>query len=97
MCVVVLDKGVDICIDFVGIGDWYVGSEFDCWVQVVVVQNGIDILWLWVWQVCLQDFCDFDYIVVMDDKNLLDLCSVVFVDGWVELLLLLDYVVGCEG
>lgn len=67
------DLGLDLKIDSAGTGAWHVG-EPPCPDSIKVANlNGIDISGQRARQVTNNDFQDFDIVVAMDDKNLLDL------------------------
>ncbi|MCV6607471.1 MAG: low molecular weight phosphotyrosine protein phosphatase [Campylobacterales bacterium] len=69
----VKELGLDIKIDSAGTGSWHIG-EPPCNDSIKIGKiKGIDISGQKARQVTPYDFEDFDLIVCMDDKNLLDL------------------------
>ncbi len=65
--------GLDLKIDSAGTGNWHAG-EPPCSDSIKVANlNGIDISGQRARQITPYDFQDFDLVIAMDDKNLLDL------------------------
>lgn len=59
-------------IDSCGTGGWHVGKAPDTRAQAAAAKRGIDISSLRARQVQQSDLADFDYVLVMDQQNLLD-------------------------
>ncbi|MEP1469803.1 MAG: low molecular weight protein-tyrosine-phosphatase [Halieaceae bacterium] len=62
-----------IVADSCGTGDWHVGSPPDSRAMATAAEHGYDLSDLRARQVCAQDFDRFDYILAMDEQNLIDL------------------------
>ena len=60
-------------IDSAGTGDWHVGRPPDKRAQQYAAQAGYDLSDLRGRQVGVEDFRNFDYILPMDQQNLMDL------------------------
>lgn len=62
-----------IHIDSAGTGDWHLGKQPDPRTLLAGRQRGYDLSYLRARQVNAADFDQFDYILAMDAKNLVDL------------------------
>lgn len=71
----VKEQGLDWEIDSAGTGDWHIGQGPDRRSTREALNNGIDISQQVCRQFRVQDFDDFDVIVVMDKNNQRDVLS----------------------
>lgn len=62
-----------IVTDSCGTGDWHVNNPPDARAMAAAAQQGYDLSGLRARQVSAQDFYQFDYILAMDEQNLIDL------------------------
>ena len=62
-----------IVVDSAGTGDWHVGGAPDKRAQATALERGYDISQLKARQVTSEDYQTFDYILGMDEQNVLDL------------------------
>jgi protein-tyrosine phosphatase len=91
-------QGVALRVDSAGTGDWHIGRPPDPRAQDVALRlGGIDISDLRARQVQTDDFYAFDYILAMDDTNLVNLQSMMPADATAKLSLLLDHLPGHSG
>lgn len=65
-----------IAVDSAGTGDWHVGGAPDKRAQATALQRGYDISQLKARQVTTSDYHEFDYILGMDEQNVLDLARI---------------------
>ncbi len=68
------DAGLNntVAIDSCGTGDWHLDHAPDKRAQTAALQQGFDLSGLRSRLICQADFIRFDYILVMDKKNLHD-------------------------
>lgn len=78
-------------IDSAGTGDWHIGRSPDPRAQQHAAESGYDLSALIARQVNGADFVGFDYILAMDQQNLMDLKAMQPVEFQGQLSLLLDY------
>ncbi|MDX1505642.1 MAG: low molecular weight protein-tyrosine-phosphatase [Spongiibacter sp.] len=62
-----------VAVDSAGTGDWHVGRPPDPRMLSAAQQRGYDLSPLRARQVCAADFDEYDYILAMDNSNLVDL------------------------
>ena len=62
-----------ITIDSAGTHDYHIGNPPDARAQATAQQHGVDLTSLIARKVSTQDFNDFDYIIAMDNDNLINL------------------------
>ena len=62
-----------VLVDSAGTGSWHVGNPPDPRAQEAALRRGIDLSGLRGRQVSHHDFSEFDYILAMDNSNLIDL------------------------
>lgn len=90
-------RGLEICVDSAGTGDWHVGKAPDRRAQQVALRSGTDISGYRARQVCAEDFHSFTHIIALDRSNLQDLMLIRPEGARAELSLLLDHVPGRAG
>lgn len=90
------EKGLDdaICLDSAGTLSYHVGRPPDDRAQQAAEQRGYDLSEYRARQVASEDASRFDYIVVMDETNLMDVRGVFPKDAWPKVKLFLDFVGG---
>lgn len=73
----VRQKGLDnvIKVDSAGTGDWHIGEPPHTGTQKLLKEKGIDFSHIRARQFHVHDFDDFDYLVAMDGKNVIDMKS----------------------
>ena len=64
-----------ITIDSAGTHDYHIGNLPDARAQATAQQYGVDLSNLVARKISAQDFNDFDYIIAMDNENLINLRS----------------------
>lgn len=84
-----------ITIDSCGTGDWHVGKAPDGRAVAAASKRGIDISDLRARQFQMQDLQQFDYVLVMDRQNLVNVRDVWERTGGTEPALFLGF--GCSG
>lgn len=62
-----------ILVDSAGTGAWHIGKAPDSRTVAAARQRGYDLSILRARQVSAKDFSEFDYVLAMDESNLLDL------------------------
>lgn len=62
-----------ILIESAGTGDWHIGRSPDSRAAQYALERGVDLSDLRAQQVVRSDFENFDYILAMDNQNLIDL------------------------
>jgi protein-tyrosine phosphatase len=62
-----------ITVDSAGTSDWHIGKAPDARTVTAARQRGYDLSVLRARQVTARDFDEFDYVLAMDEANLLDL------------------------
>lgn len=89
----VTEKGLreSICIDSAGTVAYHVGRPPDDRAQAAATERGYDLSDYRARLVGSEDADRFDYIVVMDETNLMDVRSVFPKDAWSRVKLFLDY------
>ena len=80
-----------IQVDSSGTGDWHIGRQPDARAQQHALRRGYDLSALRARLVSKQDFEDFDYILAMDNQNMLALQSLSPANYAGQLCLLLDF------
>lgn len=80
-----------IFIDSAGTGDWHLGKSPDSRAQDFAQKRGYDISHLRARQFDVSDFESFDYILAMDQQNLMDIRAMQPVDYPGHLSLFLDF------
>ncbi|MEM1404908.1 MAG: low molecular weight protein-tyrosine-phosphatase [Pseudomonadota bacterium] len=90
---VVIDAGLthQVEIDSAGTGAWHVGNAPDPRAQVAVARHGISIAHLRARAVQPDDFETFDYILAMDEENLMALMTACPSQHAHKVQLFLDY------
>jgi len=78
-------------IDSAGTGAWHVGSPPDLRSQEAAKKRGLDLSNLRARQITGSDFMDFDYIVAMDNSNIVNLTVLCPPEFQFKLSLLMDY------
>lgn len=73
-------------VDSAGTGDYHIGSEPDPRTLKTLKRHNITDYEHYARQITPKDFEDFDFILVMDDENLDDVCSMVNGSDKVKLL-----------
>jgi protein-tyrosine phosphatase len=87
-----IEKGeIEATVDSAGTGDWHIGESPDSRAAAVALDNGIDISDLRARQFREADFSDFDWIIVMDDKNYEDAQHLKPANTETQLVRLTDY------
>jgi protein-tyrosine phosphatase len=76
-----------IHVDSAGTGSWHIGSLPDERSIQIAEKNGYDMSGLYARQICATDFAEFDYILAMDEDNIL---KIQLVEGYNESITL-DY------
>lgn len=66
-------KGLEIIIDSAGTHAYHIGNPPDSRAQTTAYNHGTDLSKLVARKVTIQDFIDFDYIIAMDNDNILNL------------------------
>ena len=89
--------GLEVEVDSAGTGDWHLGYPPDPRAAAVAQRNGIDISHLRARQVTREDFQRFDYVVALDEQNLVNLKAMRPEGAKAQLSLLLDHVQGRAG
>jgi len=69
-------RGLDIQVDSCGTAAWHAGSPADSRSVAVMAEADVDISAQRSRKIRLADFEEFDHILVMDDSNYRDVCSV---------------------
>lgn len=77
--------------DSAGTGDWHIGLPADQRAVAAAAKRGYDLTPLRARQLCVDDFYQFDHILVMDNNNLKNALSLQPTDSKAEVSLLLDY------
>ena len=80
-----------ISVDSCGTGDWHIGHSPDERSASAALSRGYDLSHLRSRQINLNDFNQFDYILVMDQQNLLDVQAMRPADYSGSVELFLDY------
>jgi len=80
-----------ISVDSCGTGDWHIGHSPDERSASAALTRGYDLSHLRSRQITANDFSQFDYILVMDKQNLLDVQAMCPTDYSGKLELFLDY------
>jgi protein-tyrosine phosphatase len=83
--------GEKIRIDSCGSGDWHVGKAPDARARAAAAKRGVDISHLRARQFQESDLAQFDYVLVMDQQNLVDVERVWERVGGTRPKLFLDY------
>ncbi len=83
-----------ICLDSAGTISYHVGRPPDERAQQAASERGYDLSAYRARQVSSVDAARFDYIVVMDETNLLDVRSQFPKESWSKVQLLMDYAPG---
>ncbi|MGV6815663.1 MAG: low molecular weight protein-tyrosine-phosphatase [Thiotrichales bacterium] len=89
----IAEKGLDdtICIDSAGTISYHVGRPPDERAQQAATERGYDLSEYRARRVTAEDAERFDYIVVMDETNMMDVRSEFPKDAWPRVKLFLDY------
>jgi len=82
---------IEAAVDSAGTGDWHIGESPDSRAAAVASDNGIDISDLRARQLQEDDFSEFDWIIVMDDKNYEDARKLAPSGTRAQLVRLTDY------
>ena len=82
---------IEAAVDSAGTGDWHIGESPDSRAAAVASDNGIDISDLRARQLQEEDFSEFDWIIVMDDKNYEDARKLAPSGTRAQLVRLTDY------
>lgn len=77
--------------DSAGTGDWHIGHAPDARAQAAAARRGYDLSALRARLLTVQDFTDFDLILVMDDSNLANARTLQPAHSHAALKRLLDY------
>lgn len=85
-----------IYIESAGTGDWHIGRPPDSRATKYALERGIDLSDLRACLVTHQDFDEFDYVLAMDNQNLLDLEAMVPDDFTKHLGLFLEFAHGYD-
>ena len=80
-----------ITVDSCGTGDWHIGHSPDKRSASAALSRGYDLSHLRSRQINANDFNQFDYILVMDQQNLIDVQAMCPSDFTGKLELFLDY------
>lgn len=80
-----------IRVDSAGTGDWHIGKGPDKRAMAAAAERGHDLSALRSRQVCPNDFVEFDYILAMDEQNLIDLKALALPEFDGHLGLFLDF------
>ena len=80
-----------ITVDSCGTGDWHIGHSPDKRSASAALSRGYDLSHLRSRQINANDFNQFDYILVMDQQNLIDVQAMCPSDFTGKLGLFLDY------
>ena len=80
-----------ISVDSCGTGDWHIGHSPDERSASAALARGYDLSYLRSRQITVNDFSQFDHILVMDKQNLLDVQAMCPADYSGRLELFLDY------
>ncbi len=81
-----------IVVDSCGTSGWHIGNPPDERSVAMAAERGFDLSVLRASQIQIQDFETFDYVLAMDEQNLLDLKAIAPADyaGHLDLLLNFD-------
>jgi protein-tyrosine phosphatase len=90
-------RGVAICVDSAGTGDWHVGNAPDRRAQAEARRQGIDISGLSARQIAPDDFYEFDLILAADHDVLADARELAPAGSPARVMLMLDMVPGRAG